>query len=286
MSPSVSTSARLSAAAVSASRGRSLSGRNALVTGSTSGIGLAIAEELAVLGASLVVNGSGSTSAKVAEGQRLAAGIAERSGSPVAFVEADLKDAAAASTLVAETMRRHGPIDILVNNAGIQHVAPVEEFPDEKWSEILALNLSAAFHATKAVIPMMKSRGWGRIVNVASAHSLVASPMKSAYVSAKHGLLGLTRTVALEVAQHGITVNALCPGYVLTPLVEKQIPDTARARGMTEDEVVREVLLKAQPTKRFVTSEEVAAAAAFLCSDGARSITGIALPIDGGWTAQ
>lgn len=266
-------------------RQRPLTGRVALVTGSTSGIGLAIAEAFATLGASVVVNGSGSTPAKVADGERLASGIAERTSSRVAFVAADLKDPAAAAKLTAETVRLFGAIDILVNNAGIQHVAPVEEFPDEKWAEILALNLSAAFHATKAVVPAMKSRGWGRIVNVASAHSLVASPMKSAYVSAKHGLLGLTRTVALEVAEHGITVNALCPGYVLTPLVEKQIPDTAKARGMTEDEVVREVLLKAQPTKRFVTSEEVAAAAAFLCSDGARSITGIALPIDGGWTA-
>ncbi len=265
---------------------RPLTGRVALVTGSTSGIGLAIAEELASLGATVVVNGSGSSPAKIKDGERIASSIVERTTSKASFVAADLKDPLAAAKLVAETVRRFGEIDILVNNAGIQHVAPIQDFPDEKWVEILALNLSAAFHATKAVIPAMKARGWGRIVNVASAHSLVASPMKSAYVSAKHGLLGLTKTVALEVAEHGITVNALCPGYVLTPLVEKQIPDTAKARGMTEDEVVREVLLKAQPTRKFVTPEEVAAAAAFLCSDGARSITGIALPIDGGWTAQ
>ncbi|MEQ1710198.1 MAG: 3-hydroxybutyrate dehydrogenase [Hyphomicrobium sp.] len=265
---------------------RALSGRVALVTGSTSGIGLAIAEQLAACGAAVVVNGSGATSSKIADGHRLAREVAGRTGSRVMFVAADLKETAAAAGLAAETVRHFGPIDILVNNAGIQHVAPVEDFPDDKWADILALNLSAAFHAIKVVVPAMKQRGWGRIVNIASAHSLVASPMKSAYVSAKHGLLGLTRTVALEVAEHGITVNALCPGYVLTPLVEKQIPDTAKARGMSEAEVVREVLLKAQPTRKFVTSEEVAAAAAFLCSDGARSITGIALPIDGGWTAQ
>lgn len=267
-------------------RPRFLDGRAALVTGSTSGIGLAIAEELALLGASVVVNGSGSTLAKVADGERIAADIAKRSLSRVAFVAADLKVPEAAPELVAKSVRLYGDLDILVNNAGIQFVSPVEQFPDDKWAEILALNLSAAFHAIKAVVPPMQSRGWGRIINVASAHSLVASPMKSAYVAAKHGLYGLTKTVALEMAEHGVTVNALCPGYVLTPLVEKQIPDTAKARGMTEDEVVREVMLKAQPTKRFVTSEEVAAAAAFLCSDGARSITGIALPIDGGWTAQ
>ena len=179
-----------------------------------------------------------------------------------------------------------GGVDILVNNAGIQHVAPVEEFPVEKWDAIIAINLSASFHTMRLAVPGMKQKGWGRIINIASAHALVASPFKSAYVAAKHGIAGLTKTVALEVAQHGITVNAICPGYVLTPLVEKQIPDTAKARGITEEAVVRDVLLAAQPTKRFVTVEEVAALTKFLCGDGAASITGTLLPIDGGWTAQ
>ncbi len=261
-------------------------GKVALVTGSTSGIGLGIAEAFAAVGLKVAINGSGATPAKIAEGEKLAAGLAARYETDVVFLKADLRQPAEAPRLVSEVSRALGPVDVLVNNAGVQHVAPVEDFPADKWDEIIALNLSAAFHATKAVVPGMKARKWGRIVNVASAHSLVASPMKSAYVAAKHGLNGLTKTVALEVAEHGITVNALCPGYVLTPLVERQIPDTAKARGMTEMEVVRDVLLKAQPTRQFVTAEEVAAAAVFLCSDGARSITGIALPLDGGWTAQ
>ncbi|MFU8825839.1 3-hydroxybutyrate dehydrogenase, partial [Yoonia sp.] len=181
---------------------------------------------------------------------------------------------------------RFGRVDVLVNNAGIQFVAPIEDFPDEKWQAILNLNLSAAFYAIKAVVPGMKARGWGRIINIASAHALVASPYKSAYVAAKHGLLGLTKTVALELAEHGVTVNAICPGYVWTPLVEKQIPETAKARGLTEEEVMRDVLLAAQPTKKFATVEELGALAAFLTSDGAASITGAALPVDGGWTAQ
>lgn len=179
-----------------------------------------------------------------------------------------------------------GAIDVLVNNAGIQHVEAIETFPAEKWNAIIAINLSAAFHAIKGVVPGMKSRRWGRIINVASAHALVASPFKSAYVAAKHGVLGLTRTIALETAEHGITVNAICPGYVLTPLVEKQIPETARARMLTEAQVVRDVLLHAQPTHEFVMATEVGALAAFLCSDQAKSITGAALPVDGGWTAQ
>ena len=263
-----------------------LIGKAALVTGSTSGIGLGIAEALAAAGVAVVLNGSGGTAGKRAEGERLAADIATRTGARTAFLAADLRSEGEAARLVVASREALGSLDILVNNAGIQHVSPVEDFPEDKWADLIELNLSAAFRATRAAVPAMKANGWGRIVNVASAHSLVASPFKSAYVAAKHGLYGFTKTVALETAEHGITVNAICPGYVFTPLVERQIPDTAKARGMTEEEVVREVLLKAQPTRRFVTVEEVGAAAVFLCSPAARSITGIALPIDGGWTAQ
>src|SRR2546422_274276 len=202
------------------------------------------------------------------------------------FVGADMSKPDAIEAMLKSALGRFGAVDILVNNAGIQHVAPVEDFPVDKWNAIIALNLSAAFHTTRLALPAMKKKGWGRIVNIASAHALVASPFKAAYVSAKHGLAGLTKTVALEAAEHGITVNAICPGYVWTPLVEKQIPDTAKARGMTEDEVKREILLAAQPTKRFVAVEEVAELAVFLASDAAASITGALLSIDGGWTAQ
>ena len=188
--------------------------------------------------------------------------------------------------MVAAAEKAFGQVDALVNNAGIQHVEAVETFPIEKWNAIIAINLSSAFHATAAAVPGMKKRGFGRIINLASAHALVASPFKSAYVAAKHGVLGLTKTVALETAEHGITVNAICPGYVLTPLVEKQIPDTAKARNITEEEVVRDVLLKAQPTHKFVTTEQLGALAVFLCTGAAASITGAALPVDGGWTAQ
>ena len=187
---------------------------------------------------------------------------------------------------MARQLSAFGAIDILVNNAGIQHVAPVDEFPVDKWNAILAINLSATFHTVRLALPAMKQRGWGRIINIASAHALVASPYKSAYVAAKHGIAGFTKTVALEVATQGITMNAICPGYVWTPLVQKQIPDTARARGLTEQQVIDDVLLKAQPTKKFVTIEQVAAFAAFLASDAAASITGAVLPMDGGWTAQ
>jgi 3-hydroxybutyrate dehydrogenase len=183
-------------------------------------------------------------------------------------------------------MKAAGPVDVLVNNAGIQHVAPVDEFPVEKWNAILAINLSAAFHTTRLAVPAMKKKGWGRILNIASAHALVASPYKSAYVAAKHGIAGFTKTVALEVAEQGITVNAICPGYVWTPLVEKQIPETARARGLTEEQVKRDILLAAQPTRKFVGVDEVAALATFLASEAAASITGTVLPIDGGWTAH
>ena len=202
------------------------------------------------------------------------------------YSNANLSKAEGVRSLITAAEDTFGQVDVLVNNAGIQFVSPIEEFPDEKWEAIIALDLSAAFYATKAVIAGMKARGWGRIINIASAHGLVASPFKSAYVSAKHGIVGLTKTVALEVAESGVTVNAICPGYVWTPLVEKQIPDTAKARGLTHEQVIRDVLLAAQPTKKFATVIELAALAVFLTTDGAASITGAALPVDGGWTAH
>lgn len=255
--------------------------RVAVVTGSTSGIGLAIARRFAAAGFSVVLNGLGDP----AEIERTRKALAEESGAEVRFLDADMSDPVAVRDFIARAEAAFGRIDILVNNAGIQYVAPVEEFPPEKWDRILAINLSAAFHAVGAVVPGMKARGEGRIINLASAHALVASPFKSAYVAAKHGIAGLTKTVALELAEAGITVNAICPGYVLTPLVEKQIPEQAAARGITEEAVVKTVLLAAQPTKRFVTVEEVAELAYFLSGDLARSITGAIIPIDGGWTA-
>jgi 3-hydroxybutyrate dehydrogenase len=260
-----------------------LSGKCAVVTGSTSGIGLEIAQTLARQGANVVFNGLSAD--PVAIGAMCKA-IEGETGAKTLFVQADLSKPMEARRLIVEAQTAFGRVDILVNNAGVQHVSPVESFPDEKWDLILALNLSAAFHLSKAVFPGMKAANWGRIVNIASAHALVASPFKSAYVTAKHGLLGLTKTLALEGAEFGITANAVCPGYVLTPLVEKQIPDTAKARGISEEKVIRDVLLAAQSTKKFVTVSEVAALTAFLCSAGAASITGTALPIDGGWTAH
>ena len=254
----------------------------ALVTGSSSGIGLGIAEALAAAGHDVMLNGLDPEDDVAAERDRLA----EAHGVRTAYARADLTDRQAVDDLVGEAEDRLGPLAVLVNNAGVQHVAPVAEFPDDKWELILALNLSAAFRAIRAVVPGMTARGHGRIVNIASAHGLVASPGKAAYVSAKHGLLGLTKTAALETAEHGVTVNAICPGYVLTPLVESQIPDTAKARGMTEAEVKRDVLLAAQPTREFATTAQVGALAAFLCSEAAGQITGAALPVDGGWTAQ
>ncbi len=256
--------------------------RSALVTGSTSGIGLAIASDLAARGMNIVLNGFGEPTEVEALRQRLA----EAHGVDVLYDGADMSRQDQIEAMLARAAQQLGGIDVLVNNAGIQHVAPVDEFPVEKWNAILAINLSAAFHTTRLALPHMKFNGWGRIVNIASAHALVASPFKSAYVAAKHGIAGFTKTVALEVAEQGITVNAVCPGYVLTPLVEKQIPDTAKARGITEAQVVRDVLLAAQPTKRFVTTDEVAQLVAFLCSDAAASITGTVIPIDGGWTAH
>jgi 3-hydroxybutyrate dehydrogenase len=258
-----------------------LKGKAALVTGSTSGIGLGIAETLANAGVNLVINGFGDPREIEEVRTRLAA-----RGVEVVYDGADMSRPDSIEGMMAVANDRFGGVDILVNNAGIQHVAPVEEFPVDKWNAIIAINLSAAFHTTRHAVPRMKAKGWGRIINIASAHALVASPFKSAYVAAKHGIAGLTKTVALEVAEQGITVNAVCPGYVLTPLVEKQIPDTAKARGLTEEQVKRDVLLAAQPTKQFVTVEQVAGLVEFLCSDHAASITGAVLPIEGGWTAH
>jgi 3-hydroxybutyrate dehydrogenase len=259
-----------------------LKGRTALVTGSTSGIGLGIAARLAAEGANIVLNGFGDPG-KI---EKIRAELVARHGIRAAYDAADMTKPEAIRAMVESAVATFGAVDVLVNNAGIQHVAPVDEFPVDKWDAIIAINLSSAFHTTRAALPAMKKKGWGRIVNIASAHALVASPFKSAYVSAKHGLAGLTKTVALEVAQLGITANAICPGYVLTPLVQNQIPDTARARGISEEAVVRDVILAAQPTKKFVKVDEVAALAAYLCSDAAAAVTGALLSIDGGWTAE
>ena len=252
-----------------------LQGKVALVTGSTSGIGLAVAKALAAEGAKLMINGFGEPQAIEKECRELGA----------IHDGADMSDPAAIESMMKRCAEELGGPDVLVNNAGIQHVSPVESFPTDKWNAIIAINLSAAFHTTRLAVPVMKQKGWGRIINTASAHSLVASPNKSAYVAAKHGVAGFTRTVALEVARDGITVNCISPGYVWTPLVEQQIPDTMKARNMTREQVMNDVLLAAQPTKRFVTHEEVAALAVFLCREEARSITGANLSMDGGWTA-
>ncbi|HTO84564.1 MAG TPA: 3-hydroxybutyrate dehydrogenase [Methylomirabilota bacterium] len=259
-----------------------LAGKTAIVTGSTSGIGLGTAHALAAAGANIVINGFGDAAAV----EETRSSIARDHNVGVAFSGADISKPDDIAAMIDLAESEFGGVDILVNNAGIQHVAPIEEFPIEKWNAIIAINLSGAFHAIRLAVPAMKKKGWGRIINVASAHALVASPFKSAYVAAKHGILGLTKTVALEVAEHGITANAICPGYVMTPLVQKQIPEQAKARGISEDAVVRDVLLAAQSTRRFVEVSEVAALAVFLASDDARSITGTALPVDGGWTAH
>ncbi len=259
-----------------------LKGKNALVTGSTSGIGLGIAEGLAAQGVNLVLNGFGDAK----EIETLRANLASKYGVKVLYDGADMSKADQIEAMMHKAEKDLGGIDILVNNAGIQHVAPVDEFPVNKWDAIIAINMSSTFHTTRCALAYMKKQGWGRIINIASAHALVASPFKSAYVTAKHGVMGFTKTVALEVAEKGITVNAICPGYVLTPLVEKQIPDTAKARGITEEQVKRDVLLAAQPTKKFVTVEELAGTAVFLCSDSAASITGTNISVEGGWTAH
>ena len=259
-----------------------LKGKTALVTGSTSGIGLGVARTFAGMGANVVLNGLG----EAPEIDALRRSLAAEHGIEARYDAADLAKPLEIDAMMEKMLAEFGSVDILVNNAGIQFVAPIEEFPVEKWNAILAINLSASFHTIRRALPAMRRKGWGRIINVASAHALVASPYKSAYVAAKHGIAGLTKSVALEVAEAGITVNAICPGYVWTPLVEKQIPDTAKARRLTAEQVAKDVLLAAQPTKKFVQVDEVAALAAFLTSDGAAWITGAVLPIDGGWTTH
>jgi len=259
-----------------------LHGKTALVTGSTSGIGLAIATGLAKAGANVIINGFGDAQ-KI---ENIRANLQSLSGQEIFYSPADMTKASEITNMIETTKDQFGSIDILVNNAGIQHVSPIEEFPPDKWDAIIAINLTSAFHTTRLCLADMKNTGWGRIINIASAHSLVASPFKSAYVAAKHGIAGLTKTVALECAEYGVTVNAISPGYVLTPLVEKQIPDTAKARGISEEAVKRDVLLAAQPTKKFVSVDEVTQSALFLCSAAADNITGTNLSIDGGWTAQ
>jgi 3-hydroxybutyrate dehydrogenase len=259
-----------------------IKGKTAVVTGSTSGIGLGIAKALAGAGANVMLNGFGDKAAIEAE----RAGLEKTFGVKAVHSAADMTKPAEVAEMIRSAETTFGTVDILVNNAGIQHVAPIEEFPLDKWDQIIAINLSAAFHAIRAAVPGMKARRWGRIINTASAHSLVASPFKAAYVTAKHGITGLTKTVALELATFGVTANCISPGYVWTPLVERQIPDTMQARGLTAEQVKQDVMLAAQPTKQFVTIEQVASLALYLCSDAAAPITGANLSIDGGWTAQ
>lgn len=258
-----------------------LEGKTAIITGSTSGIGLGIARGFAAAHANVVINGFGDSAEIEAE----RAELDQLGRGSVAYDDADMSKPDDITAMVMTAHQRFGAVDIVVNNAGIQTVEPVETFPPERWELIIAINMNSAFYTTRAALPGMKARGWGRIINISSAHGLVASPYKSAYVTAKHGITGFTKTVALETAQDGITVNAICPGYVLTPLVEKQIPETAAARGLTEEEVKRDVLLAAQWTKKFVTVEQLAGTALFLCSEAAENITGVSLPVDGGWTA-
>jgi 3-hydroxybutyrate dehydrogenase len=264
------------------SAGRPLAGRHAIVTGSTSGIGLGIAKALAQDGANIVLNGFGDKG----EIEKLRSSLASEYGVSVGYSGADMSKPAEIAGMVEEAKKKTGPVDIVVANAGIQFVSPIEEFPIEKWDAILAINLSSAFHLTRAVLGDMKARKWGRIINVASAHGLVASAFKSAYVAAKHGMIGLTKVTAMEGAEYGVTANAICPGYVWTPLVEKQIDDQAKSHNIPREQVIRDVLLAQQPNKKFATVEQMGALAAFLCSAGADSITGTALPVDGGWTAH
>jgi len=259
-----------------------LSGKSVLVTGSTSGIGLGIATAFAAHGANVALNGFGDA----AEVESIRSDLIDEHGVSVIYSPADMTKPAEIVAMCEKAKAEFGCIDILVNNAGIQHVSPVDEFPIEKWDAIIAINLSSVFHCTRAVLPMMKAKKWGRVINIASAHGLVASPFKSAYVAAKHGVLGFTKSVALEVAEQGITANSICPGYVLTPLVEKQIDDQARVHGIPRESVIRDVILSPQPNKQFVQIEEVASLALYLASDAAVAITGSSFSIDGGWTAR
>ena len=265
-----------------AAAARPLAGKVSLVTGSTSGIGLGIAHALAEAGSSVVLNGLG----VAAEIARTRAQLAADFGVKVGYSPADMTRPDSIAEMIASTLAEHGRLDVLVNNAGIQYVAPLEQFPVEKWDAILAINLSSAFHTTRAALPAMRKNKFGRVINIASAHGLVASPFKAAYVAAKHGIVGLTKVTALETAEDGITCNAICPGYVYTPLVEAQIDGQAKAHGISRDQVIRDVLLAQQPNKRFASVEELGALTVFLASDAAASITGIALPVDGGWTAH
>jgi 3-hydroxybutyrate dehydrogenase len=259
-----------------------LKGRTAIVTGSTSGIGLGIAQALARDGANILLNGFGDAAAI----EKIRVDLAKETGVKVAYSPADMTKPADIRAMVAQAVAELGGADILVNNAGIQFVAPVKDFPEDKWDAIIAINLNSAFHATKAALPHMEAKKWGRIINIASAHGLIASPFKSAYVAAKHGIVGFTKVVALESAQLGITCNAICPGYVKTPLVEKQIDDQAKTHGIPREKVISDIMLSEQPTKRFVEVSELGGLAVFLCGDSAVSITGTALPVDGGWTAH
>jgi len=259
-----------------------LKGKSAVITGSTSGIGLGIARALAAQGAHVMINGFGDAAAI----ESLRTELERTHRVKALYSDADMTRPAEIAAMIEQAERGFGAVDILVNNAGIQFVAPVDEFPVDKWDAIIAINLSSAFHSTRAALPGMKRRGWGRIVNIASAHGLVASPYKSAYIAAKHGIVGFTKSVALETVRQGITCNAICPGYVLTPLVEKQIGDQARTHGLPREEVIEKVMLERQPSKQFVKVEEVAALTVFLCAEGAASMTGTALSVDGGWVAQ
>ena len=261
---------------------RPLEARSAIVTGSTSGIGLGIARALAEAGAAVMLNGFGDPD----EIEETRKGLSGEHDVDIGYDPADMSQPEAIALMARRALKRFGQVDIVVNNAGIQHVAPIAEFPPEKWDAILAINLSSAFHLIRATLPGMRDRRFGRIVNMASAHGLVASPYKCAYVAAKHAIVGLTKVVALEAAEDNVTANAICPGYVWTPLVEKQIDDQAKSHSLARDQVIREVFLKNQPTKRFATVEEMAALTVFLCTDSAASITGTALPVDGGWTAH